>query len=681
MKRFISTRRVFAYATAIAMVVGPTGSAFAVNTKSDYKKPNEQSPVRWQYTPEEITAICDAQLARLDFSNGAQLPKDAFVLDQLLTNVSDGVTPVVFMAYVHEDQKVRDAASACEENQGKTNVQVFARRDLYEKVKATAAKTAEQKKLVSEFTKSFEKNGMALSDADLQALTKLKSELTELETQFSKNLVDDKSSVELTTEELAGVSPDVVETMKKSDSGNFIATTKNNHYFAIMENGTDERARRKMMVAYEGRGGDKNIDLMKRALAIRTQIAKMLKYETWADHQTDGRMAKNAKTAMGLIVGLKEKLKPRLNKDMSDLLEIKKATQKDSNATLQPWDIRFYSEQLKKTKLNVDNEVIKEYFPKDRVVAGMFKIYQQLLGVEYKQVSDANVWNKEVTLYSVHEKGRPETIAYFYMDMVPRYGKYGHAAAFSLLSGFRLNNRGYSVPVSSIVANFTAPTADKPSLLSFDEVETLFHEFGHIMHQVLTRAPYGSLSGTAVARDFVEAPSQMLENWVWDRGTLQSISGHYQDAAKKLPESEITKLLAAKDFNIGYFYSRQIVLGLTDLTLHTSQEALEPQQVYAQVSTDVLGVAPIEGSKWIAGFGHLMGGYDAGYYGYIWSEVYAADMFTRFEKTGLLSAKSGKSYRKNILEPGNMDDALNLVEKFLGRKSNNQAFLKKLGIE
>ncbi len=248
------------------------------------------------------------------------------------------------------------------------------------------------------------------------------------------------------------------------------------------------------------------------------------------------------------------------------------------------------------------------------------------------------------------------------------------------MSGRMLPDGSYSQPISAIVANLNPPMNGKPSLLAHDDVETIFHEFGHIMHQTLTRAPYASLSGSSVAQDFVEAPSQMLENWVWSPEILNLISGHYLDHSKKLPEQVLQKMIEAQEFNQGYGYTKQLLYALFDMTLHTQDGPVDVNQIYLDLYQQILGQEPMLEQQFPASFGHLMGGYDAGYYGYLWSEVYAQDMFTLFDKNGLSNPEIGARYRKTILEQGNMQEALDLLKNFLGREPSSEAFFKKLHI-
>jgi thimet oligopeptidase len=433
------------------------------------------------------------------------------------------------------------------------------------------------------------------------------------------------------------------------------------------------------LFAYYNRAVDKNVKLLEEAIQLRQKIASLMGYKTWADYRTDGRMAKNGTAVMTFLTGLQGKLLERERADLAKLLKFKQEYD-PSAKRLEMWDIAYTAYQLKKRDYNLDDEKIKEYFPSDLVVKNMFNVYSQIFGVEYQQVVGAKVWDENVRLYKILDKQSKELIGFFFGDFIPRKGKYNHAAAFPLISG-RAKVKGYSYPIASIVANFSPPSGNKPSLMTHDEVETLFHEFGHIMHQTLTRAPYASLSGSSVAQDFVEAPSQMLENWVWDKDILNMLSGHYQNPSQKLPTELVDQLLAAKDFNSGYYYTRQLFLALEDMAMHTATGPVDTTTLHDALYRKIIGVEPVKGGHFNASFGHLMGGYDAGYYGYLWSEVYAQDMFTIFKKTGLLNGDTGGKYRKIVLEKGNMVEAIDLLREFLGRDPAFEAFYEKLGIK
>ena len=316
------------------------------------------------------------------------------------------------------------------------------------------------------------------------------------------------------------------------------------------------------------------------------------------------------------------------------------------------------------------------------VTEGMLAVYQKLLGLTFREIPKAATWHPDVKLYEVSDAASGESIAHFYMDLFPREGKYKHAAAFTLIQGRRLPDGTYQKPVSAMVANFNKPTKDKPSLIKHgehEEVETYFHEFGHIMHQTLTKAKYGRFSGSNTARDFVEAPSQMLENWVWDPAVLDSLSGHYKDRNKKLPKELLEKMIAAKNMNVGLKSLRQMLFASVDQSYHTQGDIEDTTAVYRALQNKIARIPMSPGVHPEASFGHLMG-YDSGYYGYMWSLVFAEDMFSRFKQEGVLNPAIGRRYRELILESGSARDEAQLLREFLGREPNEDAFLKSIGL-
>lgn len=632
----------------------------------------------------QCTALIDTVQKELTHVLTASDP--LFVFEKLMADFGDVGNKLTFMAYVSTAEAIRKEASACEEQISRFFVEVFTREDLYQAIKRTkieGTENYEEKRLYVETLRSFEKNGLGIPPADREKLKTVLKEIASNETKFNANLNNDVSSVEFTEAELEGVPETVLARLQKGSApGRYIVSTKRTIYAQVMENAKRDGTRRRLMLVYENRGGKVNVELLEKTIALRQQVAKLMNYATYADYKIDGRMAKNSKTAWAFLRDLEGKVKAKSNQDMARLLAFKKTLNLPgaNSHVIEPWDILFLSAQLKKRDFSLDEEMIREYFPADHVVKAMFEIYSKLLGVTYEEVRDARVWHESVKLYRVRNASDGKLIAYFFADFFPRDGKYGHAAAFNLIQGRVLGTGEYNVPVASIVSNFNPPTKGKPSLMNHDEVETLFHEFGHIMHQTLTRAKFASLSGSSVYRDFVEAPSQMLEEWVWNPEMLDRISGHYLDTSKKLPTDLRAKLVSARDFNKGYFYVRQLYFGFLDMTYHTAKGKIDTTKVMNDLFKKIVGMKPLEGANFHGTFGHLMGGYDAGYYGYLWSEVYAADMFTRFESEGILNPKTGGDYRKSILEQGNARDPMELLKKFLGREPNSKAFFKHLGI-
>ncbi len=636
----------------------------------------------------EITQLCETAMAKVkdNLKQIASMPSEVsnfentvLYFENTLANLSDETSPLTFMAYVSPNEKLAKEGSACEEAIGELTVDIFTRRDLFNQLKGQKGRNAAEKRLLSQTLLSFKDNGLDLSDEILAQVKKLKVELSKTENDYTTNLNSDNSQVTFTKAQLDGVPEDFIANLKKDDKGLYIVTTKGTDYVALIENAKLAATRKAIQLAYLNRGGDKNLALLKHATELRAKIANLMGKKNWAETRMSTRMAESPEQVLEFLNDLKGKLAVRNQMDFDKLLKFKQETE-PAATKLNQWDIGYYSYQLQKRDYSLDNETIRQYFPADIVIAGMFSTYSKILGVTYQQIKDANVWHPDVKLFKITDTSSGELLGLFYADLYPRPNKYGHAAAFPLIAGRVLEGNTYSVPIASIVANLTAPTADKPSLLTHDEVETLFHEFGHIMHQTLTRAPYASLSGASVPWDFVEAPSQMLENWVWSPKVLGEISGHYKNPQEKLPQDLLKKMIEAKSFGQGNSYTKQLLYALYDMTLHTHDGSLDVNENFLRLYKEIIGQEPLAGSNFPAAFGHLMGGYDAGYYGYLWSEVYAQDMFSKFPKDDLTNAEVGKRYRQVILEQGNMRPALDILKEFLGREPSKDAFFESIGL-
>ena len=324
-------------------------------------------------------------------------------------------------------------------------------------------------------------------------------------------------------------------------------------------------------------------------------------------------------------------------------------------------------------------------------MAEMLKIYEEVLSLRFEHLADGPVWHPDVKLYRVTDKDTAELVGHIYLDLFPRDGKYTHAACFPLVPGCALDAKDEhrQHPVAAMVANFSKPTPSKPSLLKHDEVVTLFHELGHAMHGMCAKTRYARFHGTSVETDFVEAPSQMLENWCWNDKMLKRIARHYLRPQETLTDDFIKQLVRAKNFNAGLLNLRQVFFGLFDMTIHSIEaplkEALSGETIdsfYARLRREVALIPQPDNVTPASSFGHMMGGYDAGYYGYMWSQVFSADMFhSRFEAEGLQDPKVGRDYRQKILQPGGSRDGMDSLVDFLGRKPNSDAFLKSLGLE
>jgi thimet oligopeptidase len=650
---------------------------------------HHQTPAGLRAKVDAALEACTAELSKLvaippeqrTFTNTVE------ALEESVARALDVIQRLTIWKELHLDPQVREAAAEAEEKASKYFVELSARRDLYAAVKAweegpgkQVQLDPQQQRLLSITLRDFRRSGLALDDASLAKLVDLRRRLASLSTEFSKHLNEDVSSVEVSAEELAGVPEANVRRYKKTEAGRYVVTTKYPDYVPFMENARSADARRRLYVAFNTRQADKNLPILTEGIRLRDEAARMLGYATHADYVAEDRMSGTSAKVRDFLGDLATKMKPRRDADYARLTDLKRKETGDAQALIQPWDLPYYLNQWKKADYALDPEQIREYFPAEQVLQGMFGVYEQLLGVHVSKVQGADVWHPTVSLYEVREAGTNAILAWFYADLFPREGKFGHAACAGLQVARQVGDR-YLAPMSVLMANFTPPSADRPSLLTHGEATTLFHEFGHVMHQSLTRARYGSQSGTNVAGDFVEAPSQMLENWMFEPQVLDRISGHFQDPSRKLPRDVIDRIKQARTYDAGVRYTRQVYLATMDQVLHTSGAQVDPAKVEREQYVAIMGLEPPPEQRMLASFGHLMGGYDAGYYGYLWSEVFAADMFSLFEKEGVLSSTLGQRYREVILAKGRSEEPSALLEQFLGRAPSNASFLRKLGLD
>ena len=562
------------------------------------------------------------------------------------------------------------------------------REDVYRVVKAYADRKpklkGEDAKLLFETMRDYRRAGLGLPKAQRDEIEKMRKELSRLTTDYLSNITKAEKPVKFTKAELEGVPESFLDQVKTGDDQYTAMANITWHYIMVMDNARREDTRKKLLIEHDNLARTENIPLLQKILPLRDDIAKKLGYKSWADYQTEVKMVKNAATAIDFLERLKTGLQPKFDAELAEFRQLKVKETGDPNAQIQIWDWRYFSNQLKKAKYDIDAEQLRVYFPYQNVLEGMFSIYQRIFGLQFERVEAPYKWVQGLLLYAVSDAKSGEPLGLFYLDMFPREGKYNHFAQFGLIGGKLLPDGKYQRPTVALICNFPSPTKDKPSLLSHSDVEILFHEFGHAMHSILTRAKYSRFSGTSVPRDFVEAPSQMLENWVWDKKVLDSFAADYRDPSKKIPNEILSKLKQARLATEGVRYRRQLSFGLTDLELHTKIHDNNPQDALPlsnRVLSEVfLPLAP--DTAFVAYFGHLMG-YDAGYYGYAWADAIAADMATVFESApdGYFDRSAGMRLRKEIYEPGDSRDANISIEKFLGRKRSLDPFLKKIGIE
>jgi thimet oligopeptidase len=686
-----------AVSAAVAVAVGACAhvSTVPVHHPVAQEKAVDVPGLPFHVTPEALSEACQQAQAHADAQIAALLAVPAarrtFVntftaYDALQAEFLQTALELGFLKDIHPDEKVRQAAVACEVASNAYLVQLGARKDVYQALLGYAegagkmdALAPVDHQLMTLTLRELRRNGLALPDADRAHLVELRSKLTALGTKFESNLDENQDAFEATAQELEGLPASFLARLNKAKDGKYVVTTKYPDYFPVMELAKSEATRKRAFFVFNSRAAKQNLPLLQEAVAERDEAARLLGYATHADFVTETRMAKDAHTVSQFLERLRDELKPGRDALNAQMLALKVKETHNAKARLESWDTSYYLGQIKKAGFAVDDEEVRGYFPADKVVAGMFEVYQRLLHVTFKEVAGADVWFPGVKLYAVHDAADGRLLAKFYIDLFPRPGKYGHAASFPLSPG-REVAAGYQIPLTALVTNFEPPQAGRASHLSEKEVTTLFHEFGHVMHECLTTSPYATLAGTSVSLDFVEAPSQMLENWVYAPEVLALISEDPKNPGHPMPEALAKKLAAARTFDAGYVFSRQVVLALLDFTLHTSGPKVDADGIQHRLWHEVMGYPVYPDEHMPASFGHLMGGYDAGYYGYLWSKVFAQDMFTRFEKEGVLSPKTGLDYREEILASGRTVEADELLRRFLGRAPDDKAFLRLLGV-
>ena len=452
-------------------------------------------------------------------------------------------------------------------------------------------------------------------------------------------------------------------------------------FLAVMTNARHEASRKRMKLARYTTAKKENLPLLNRIVKLRDRIKNLLGYESWADYQVEARMAKTGDRALGYVVDLAERLEQKFLGELETLRELKVKQTGQTDAEIHIWDWRYYQNEMLKEKFDIDHEALRVYFPYEACLEGMFDVYEEIFGLTITQVEPEQAWHPDVTLHVVSDAKTGEPLGALYLDMFPRSGKYNHFAQFGIIDGKLLADGTYQRPCVALVCNFTPPVGDKPSLLSHSELGTLFHEFGHAMHSLLTRAKFNAFSGTDVPRDFVEAPSQMLEAWIWNSEVLNRFASDYRDPEKKIDPRFLARMKEAKLATTGIYYRRQLALAIGDLRLHGTAKDKNAQGTVNQALSEWF-LAPPDGTAFAAYWGH-MGHYDAGYYGYAWAKGIASDMELVFQEGpgGLMSSETGMRLRKEIYEPGHSRDVIESIEAFLGRKRSLKPFLKSLGVD
>ncbi len=619
-------------------------------------------------------------------------------IDEMDEKFSRAWSPVSHLNSVKNSPELREAYEACLPLLSEYSTWVGQHKPLYQAYKQLKDSkhyenlTKAQKKVIDNALRDFELSGIGLSEEKQKRYGEIVAKLSELSSQYSNNVLDATmgwSKLITNVEDLPGMPESALaaakEQAKAKDQEGWLLTLDIPSYLPIMTYCDNRDLRFELYQAYNTRASDQgpnagkwdNTEIIKQILSLRAELAQLLGFTTYADKSLATKMAETTTQVTEFLTDLASKAKPQGEKELADLKRY--AYEYFGASDIKPWDIAYYSEKQKQHLYTINDEELRPYFPEQRVVKGLFAVVQRIFGITAKQRHDVEVWAPEVKFYDLYD-ATGELKGSFYLDLYAREHKRGGAWMDDCIGRMRFADGHIQKPVAYLTCNFNRPIGDKPALFTHNEVTTLFHEFGHGLHHMLTEIDVSSVAGiNGVPWDAVELPSQFLENWCWQPEALEFISGHYQ-TGEPLPQQMLEKMLDAKNFQAALFILRQLEFGLFDFKLH-SDKTPDILETLKQVRQQVAVVPTVDWGRFPHAFSHIFaGGYAAGYYSYLWAEVLSADAFSRFEEEGIFNENTGNAFLDNILSQGGSDEPMTLFKNFRGREPQLEALLRHYGI-
>lgn len=647
-------------------------------------------------SPEQLDAEGDAALAEADqaveqilVASPRTFANTVVALNDILYEVDKAWEEQQLLMDASPDPTLREAAQQAYLETDAWETELFFNAELYQAIEEGAAASAslneEEARLLERLRRDFRENGIDLPPADRQELQATLLRINELETEFNNNVTDYDVPTVFSPGELADLPASSLTLFDRDSDGNYLMDPRiYAHFSAISTFASDEAVREKAYRAYRSVAKDVNPAILAEIVRLRAKKARLLGYATYADAVLQDRMAETADTALGFLAELSSGLESRFQEEQQNLLRLKIRETGGAAAKLNQWDIAYYERLFMNEQFDFDPDAYKRYFSLENTLEGMFSFYEQLFAIEIRPGTPAadGLWQEDVRFYRVDDAASGEPLGTFYLDLYPRAGKYNHFATGDLAGSNTLPDGTRERPVAYILGNWPAPTETAPSLLSFYEVRTLFHEFGHVMHKLLSQSRYFMLSGTKVPRDFVEVPSQLMEMALRQQSVLDLFAVDYQNPDDRLPPDFPEKMAAASRAFTGIDTQGQIAYAMFDLILHTRFGENDPVDT-AAVGREALAdyfLPAADDTDWTAQFTHITGGYDAGYYGYQWSLAIGYDLLTVFQQSdqGFLDPELGEKLRQEIYARGSSRDENASVRAFLGRDWNLDAYLQYL---
>ncbi|MBN2525649.1 MAG: Zn-dependent oligopeptidase [Deltaproteobacteria bacterium] len=625
---------------------------------------------------DEVSARCqegmDAARAMRDNLVNATAKNPLGVMTQMnrLDGSLDALLPFMeLMANVHPQKPIRDAAEQCRQEAMALMTELSLDTEIYRvlaSIDADALSPLAQRSLKKQL-RAYQRSGVDKDEPTRKRIEEIQKQMVQATIEFSREIREGTRYVHFSESELAGLPSDFIAAHPKSEDGKIKISTDYPDFFPVVNYATAEETRRQVYRAFLQRAWPANEKNLMTILTLRAEFAKLLGFETWADYAAEMEMAKNASNIATFIDEVAKIARPRMEKDLAELLARKQQDIPDAT-TVNVWDRFYYVNQIKSERFGIDAEALRQYFPFRQVLDGVLKINQILFGVRFEVVADAEVWADDVVAYDVFSGD--QHMGRFYLDMHPRDGKYKHMAMFHMVEGIR----DEQLPVGALVCNFPTPDDKSTALMEHSDVVTLFHEFGHLMHHILAGGyPYLNMTGISCESEFVEAPSQLLEEWAYDASVLSQFAHHVM-TGNPIPNAMVEKLNEARQFGKGIHVMRQMFYAAMSLQYHV----VPPSELRLQELTRKLqqqyNPYPFEEDTYVyASFGHLTG-YTSEYYSYMWSLKLAKDLLTRFHREGMLNPATAADYRKFVIRKGGAVDATEMVEQFLGRKTSFDAF-------
>lgn len=671
---------------------------------------NHLLPPFSQISPEQVEPAIDQILADNRKQIESLLSSDgpfnwetlAAPLEALDDRLSRAWSPVSHMNSVVSSDELRAAYNNCLPKLTAYSTEMGQNRALYEAWKSLhdseqfKALDGAQQKIVKDTLRDFRLSGVALDESEKARFKEIAQSLSKCCSQFQDNLLDATNDwVKLLNdaESLKGL-PETALALAKQEAENrneagWALTLEFPSYIAVMTYADDGELRKEVYEAFSTRASElgpsggkwDNSDLMEEILALRHEEAELLGFNNFAELSLATKMAESPDQVVDFLKDLAGRSRPVAERDFAELSQF--ATDQYGVEKLEAWDIGYYSEKLRQHRFDLSQEEVKQYFPDTKVIAGLFSVVERLFGLKIEQLDGIESWHPDVRFYQIND-ANGNVRGQFFLDLYARSKKRGGAWMDVCVSRRKLDDGAIQVPVAYLTCNFTPPVGDDPALLTHDEVITLFHEFGHGIHHMLTKIDYAAVSGiSGVEWDAVELPSQFLENWCWEQESLALIGGHYK-SGEPLPDELFGKMLAAKNFQSGMLMMRQLEFSLFDFQIHWQFDPNRGGEIYPtlQAIRDQYAVVPIPTfNRFAHSFAHIFsGGYAAGYYSYKWAEVLSSDAFSLFEENGIFDSETGQAFLQNILEKGGSKEAMKLFVEFRGREPKIDALLRHSGI-